>query len=137
MSNKSFRGHGSRAAMMLAVLLSSSWGCATGGSASHAHIPALTATHTATIVVHNRNWADMIMYVVIGNGRYRLGAVETFTTRSFRVPGVIPLPAEVSLFAESRVYGETYNSPSVTIRRGDAIVLTMENQAQFSSLLKR
>jgi hypothetical protein len=126
-----------RTVLLLALSLVITWGCATGAGSSIAHLPQTASTRTAAIVVHNRHWGDMNLYVVVGNGRYRLGAVETHHTRSFQVPAVIPLPSDISLFAAAMVDGESYQSPLISVRRGDTIIFTVDYQPQFSSLLKR
>ena len=136
MSIRAFRTLGPRAALTVALSLGSSWGCATGAGPSATHLSQRAGIRTAAIVVHNLHSADMHLSVVVGGTRYRLGPVETFTSRTFRMPTVIPLPSDVSLAAAAIVGDESYISPSISVRQGDTIIFTVENQPKFSSLLK-
>ena len=106
-------------------------------SASFSVQPETVPRPTATITVQNQNLADIGVYVVVNGARFKLGAVESFRSRTFRVPGVIPLPSEIGLFVSALATDERYHSPAITLMPGDALVLTFENAAQFSSILRR
>ena len=106
-------------------------------SASFSVQPETVTRPSATITVHNQNLADIGVYVVVSGARFKLGAVESFRSRMFRVPRGIQLPSEIGLFVSARATDEHYYSPAITLMPGDEMVFTFENAAQFSSILRR
>lgn len=77
-----------RQSMVLAVALMSVAGCAARSSATR------TATidrnfcpkATATLYVTNDNWLDVVVYVLRGGSRFRLGEVTSIQSAVFRIP---------------------------------------------------
>lgn len=126
----------SQALMLCAVALTGLTGCA--GFSSSLPVQSGGLSHeAATITVHNRRFADVRVYVVLNQATYRLGSVESFRTRTFNIPRVIPLPSEIGLLVSAFASDEQYTSPLISVSRGEGIVFTLENTPQFSSIVRR
>lgn len=109
-------------------------------SASQSHqppiVPQLSAP-TATVTVHNEQWADMRVYVVDGTAEYRLGMVPAMSSATFKVPKVISTPSELRFLASSPTSDESRSSEPVTVFAGSAVEFTIGQTRVLSSLFVR
>lgn len=91
----------------------------------------------ATITVDNRRLTDISVYALAGGTRFRLGAVDSQSSRTFTVPRMIPIPSDIELLATARADDENYSSLPIAVGPGDSIVFIVEHAMKFSMLLKR
>lgn len=86
-----------------------------------------------TLVVENNNWQEMVIYLVRGSLRSRIGSVPSLSTGKFTIP--------VSLtggFGDLRVMADpigstrTYTSPVINIVPGSQVELTLQNNLAVS-----
>lgn len=93
---------------------------------------------TATVTVHNEQWADMRVYIVDGsNAEYRLGTVPAMSSTTFKVPKVISSPSDLRFFASSLTGDEARSSEPVSVSSGSAVEFTIGQTRVLSSLFVR
>ena len=61
-------------------------GCARAARLAKNSERTFCAKSTATVYVQNDNWLDVVIYVVRGGSRYRLGQVSSLTAAKFEIP---------------------------------------------------
>lgn len=89
----------------------------------------------AVVRVENQNWSDMVVYVVQGSMRMRLGTVTSMRSVTFRVPHVFQgNGGEIRLLADPIGSGETYLSDPVRLRDGEQLSLSVQNSLQLSNI---
>ncbi len=90
-----------------------------------------------TIEVRNRYFGAIVVYLVSSGASARLGLVQSNRTERFRFPvGVNPYGSEIRLLADPVGDFESYRSEPITIS-GNVIVLTVENELRFSTVVIR
>jgi hypothetical protein len=84
--------------------------------------------------VVNQNWLDVNVYAISGSGRYRLGTVNSFTTRDFELPRwLIATHQEVTLVTDPIGSRVANVSNTVIFTPGDVIQLTVENAINLTN----
>ena len=92
-------------------------------------------TETVILDVQNHNWADVIIYVVHDGRRTRLNTVRaTKTTWLIIPPNLIGQVGILQLIARRVGAYDRYVSPSISIRTGSTVVLTLESDLSRSSV---
>lgn len=92
----------------------------------------------ARVVVENRYWADMTIYVDRAGSRSRLGTVSTNQTRTFELsPVVAPPGASVAFVADPVGSADTYSSPRTPVGPGDRYRWTLAVELAHSTLVRR
>ena len=91
-------------------------------------------SHT-TLLVENNNWSDMVIYLVRGATRARLGSVTGMGTAKFRITDAMAGGGygEVRIIADPIGSQRTYTSPVINIVPGSQVELTLQNNIQISS----
>lgn len=85
--------------------------------------------------VQNHNWADVIIYVVHDGRRTRLDTVRATKTTSLVVPpNLIGQAGNLQLIARRVGAYDRYISPTISIRTGSTLVLTLESDLKRSSI---
>jgi len=85
--------------------------------------------------VQNHNWADMIIYVVHDGRRTRLNTVTATKTTTLIIPAnMIGQVGNLQLVARRVGAYDRYISPSISIRTGSTVVLTLESDLRRSSI---
>jgi len=94
-----------------------------------------SATQTVILDVQNHNWADVIIYVVHDGRRTRLNTVRATRTTSLIIPPrLIGQVGNLQLIARRVGAYDRYISPSISIRTGTTVVLTLESDLSRSSV---
>src|SRR5688500_11021963 len=94
-----------------------------------------SATQTVILDVQNHNWADVIIYVVHDGRRTRLNTVRATRTTSLIIPAnMIGQAGNLQLIARRVGAYDRYISPSVSIRTGSTVVLTLESDLKRSTV---
>lgn len=88
--------------------------------------------------VDNRHWADMTISIRRSGTVSRLGLVTTNGRRSFTIPPVVGAAgASVVFLADPVGSGAVYESPVVSLGRGDRYLWTLAVQIEQSTLVRR
>ena len=92
-------------------------------------------TQIVILDVQNHNWADVIIYVVHDGRRTRLNTVRATRTTSLIIPpNLIGQVGNLQLIARRVGAYDRYVSPSISIRTGSTVVLTLESDLSRSSV---
>jgi hypothetical protein len=95
----------------------------------------LSAAQTVILDVQNHNWADVIIYVVHDGRRTRLNTVRATRTTSLIIPPrLVGQIGNLQLIARRVGAYDRYISPSISIRTGSTVVLTLESDLSRSSV---
>ncbi len=106
------------------------------GCAPPSQVTPLAST-PATVTVHNQQSSDVKIYLLAGSAEHKLGSVNSMSSATFRIPGVLPTPSELSFRAVPVVSGETQSTDRITLWPGSDLVFTVGQGAATSSLLRR
>lgn len=88
--------------------------------------------------VDNRHWADMTISIRRGGTVSRLGLVTTNARRSFTIPSVVGAAGTSVVFLADPVgSGSVFQSPVVSLAKGDRYVWTLAVQLEHSTLVRR
>jgi len=119
------------AAAALGLFLSGSTGCATHRASSAAE----PAPEDVTLEVDNHNWSDVLLYVVHDGSTSRFTQVTAAKSASLLIPSYLVGSNGIVRFVAHRIGGlDDYYSPSVSVRTGQTIALTLEGQLEMSSI---
>ena len=124
-----------RAGLFLTVLIGlASLGAACslwpGGEAPN---PMMRGSPTAVgVVVENQNWSDMVIYVVRGGSRRRLGMVTTTNRASYELDRSL-LTSNMYLRAEAVGSSRSIRTDVLNVSEGDVVIWTIANQLGLSS----
>jgi hypothetical protein len=88
-----------------------------------------------TLLVENNNWSDMVIYLVRGSSRARLGSVTSMGTAKFRITDAMAGGGygELRIQADPIGSDRTYTSPVINIVPGSQVELRLQNNIQISS----
>ena len=87
-----------------------------------------------TLVVENNNWQDMVIYVLNGGQRARLGSVNSMSTARFRVSdGLSGGFGQLRLLADPIGSNRAYALPIINIVPGSEVQVRLENNITTSS----
>jgi hypothetical protein len=121
------------AAAILAVALAPALGsCALirGGSAEGEEEP----VPETVLVVVNRHWANVTVYILRGHSRVRIGTVNSMASQEFVVPAIlVGRVVDLRLVADP-VGGDPYISDEVLVGPGDRIEFRLANILGHSSI---
>lgn len=87
-----------------------------------------------TLVVQNNNWSEMVIYVMRGTTRARLGHVSSMSSATFPIPEVLaggPY-GEVRIIADPVGSGGRYTSSVIQIVPGAQVEITLANNLAMS-----
>jgi hypothetical protein len=87
-----------------------------------------------TLVVENKNWSEMVIYLVRGSSRARLGSVLSMTTAKFPIADVLtggPY-GELRIQADPVGSSRTYTSPVIHVVPGTQAELSLANNISMS-----
>lgn len=100
----------------------------------HAHTDAVTADD-ATLEVDNHNWSDVLLYIVHDGSTTRFAEVTATKSASIPIPYYLVGADGIVSFVAHRIGGyDDYYSPSVSLRTGQTIALTLEGTLAMSSI---
>ena len=122
-----------RVAVLFSTLLSAGPGC---GLLSRPH-PAATGSllHSeVSVEVENHNWSDITIYLMTGGLPQRLGMVTALSNASFAFPSQRLNTAGSVHLRALPVAGRPYTSEAILVQPGQAIMWTLENDLDISSL---
>jgi hypothetical protein len=125
---KAFNGIVAAAATLLVTA------CAPGAMSEGSASPeARKAEEPVTVTVRNNNWSDMIVYVVRGSARSRLGMVTSLRTETFTVPRAsISGNGTVQLYADPVGSLRGYLTEAVPVRAGQQVSLDVGSSLSIS-----
>jgi len=119
----------------LAVVLAAA--CAPGATMDGAAGPAQKTATPATVTVQNSNWLDVVVYVVSGTQRQRLGMVTALGTQTFRIPRGAMGNGRVQVFADPVGSTQGYLSESISVQPGQRLALDVGQNLSHSFLAIR
>lgn len=91
----------------------------------------------ATVTVHNQQPADMRIFISLGNVDYRLGLAPAMSSIEFKIPRVIPTPAEIRFSAKTVSGDESQSSEPVSVSAAEAVEFTIGQTRVITSLFVR
>ena len=92
-----------------------------------------TEDQTAIVQVTNNNWADMVIYVVRGGARFRLGTAPSLSTVELNLPrSLVDGTGEVELAADPVGSDRVFRTGPIHVAAGQLIELTLQNHLQIS-----
>ena len=119
----------------LGIALAAAMIACRGGQFPEDVLADLSATQTVILDVQNHNWADVIIYVVHDGRRTRLNTVRATEATSLVIPPrLIGQVGSLQLIARRVGAYDRYVSPSISIRTGTTVVLTLESDLSRSSV---
>ena len=89
------------------------------------------------VQVDNHNWSDVVIYLLHGGTRTRLGTVGTAHSTSFRFPASYAAADRVSLLVTPIGSPLRFESERFSVLSGQRVFWTVENALNRSSLLIR
>jgi hypothetical protein len=89
------------------------------------------------VQVDNHNWSDVVVYLLHGGIRTRLGTVGTAQSISFRFPASYAVVDRVSLLVAPIGSSQRFESERFSVLSGQRVFWTIENTLNRSSLLVR
>ena len=122
--------------MGISNLLVAAAAAATLGACAPAtqHARMASAERRTTLVIENHNWADMVIYVLRGTQRSRVGSVNSMSTARFKLPeSVAGTYGELRIQADPIGSRRTYTSPVINVVPGTQVELRLENNISISS----
>jgi hypothetical protein len=122
---------GSRLRVLLCGLLAVA-GCTMHGA------PATHRRHTVqtvSIVVDNRELADLQIFLLRDGAQLPVGYVEGMTRRSLRIPAVGPLTTQFALMAATRSSLEGLRSPTIIVAPGQSISWRLDRASQGANVI--
>ena len=87
-----------------------------------------------TLEVDNRNWADIVVYVVHDGTATRFMTITGSTTQAVPLAPRFIGADGILRFVAHQIGGQDYYSPSVSVRTGGTIALTLLPQLNMSSV---
>jgi hypothetical protein len=110
-------------------------GTDTGTEPGAAAEPAQTPLRDVPVRVENNSRSDVVVYVVRGSVRTRLGTVTPATSQTFTISGaIIGDQGGISLLADPVAGGRSLLSQNVYVRPGQRLVWTLESRLDRSLL---
>jgi hypothetical protein len=107
------------------------------GCASHHGTTQTTAATVNTpldLEVENHNWSDIVIYLVRGTQRQRLGMVNALSSTVFTFPYRRLGSSGDARFSAHVIGGAGYTSESVLVQPGQTLKWTLESDLARSSL---
>jgi hypothetical protein len=87
-----------------------------------------------TLIVQNNNWLDMVIYVVQGSQRARLGSVNSMTTSRFRITDSLAGGfGQLRLVADPIGSNRSFALPMINVVPGSEVQVRLENNIAASS----
>ena len=87
-----------------------------------------------TLIVKNNNWHDMVIYVVTGSQRARLGSVGSMSTTRFRIRDSLGGGfGQLRLVADPIGSNRSYALPIINVVPGSEVQVRLENNIATSS----
>ena len=135
--------HPIRRALALGLALLLCAGCArrvrtgtgTGSEPAASSDEAQTARRDVPLRVENNSRSDVVIYVLRGSVRTRLGTVTPVTSQTFAISGaIIGDQGGISLLADPVAGGRSLVSQNVYVRPGQRLVWTLESRLDRSLL---
>jgi hypothetical protein len=122
-----------RLAVLFAALLSTGPGC--GLIPRRDPTAAGSQLHTeVSVEVENHNWSDITIYLMAGGLPHRLGMVTALSSASFAFPSHRLNTGTGVRLRALPVAGRPFTSEPILVRPGQAIMWTLENDLDISSL---
>ena len=86
-----------------------------------------------TLVVENNNWSEVVIYVMRGSSRTRLGNVQSMRTARFHITDtMVNGLGEVRIVADPIGSDRAYVSPVINVVPGSRVDLKVQNQLSVS-----
>jgi hypothetical protein len=108
------------------------------GCASHHRSTTQTSAATSNtpveLEVENHNWSDIVVYLVRGTQRQRLGMVNALSNTVFTFPYRRLGSSGDARFSAHAIGGGGYTSESVLVQPGQMLKWTLESDLSRSSL---
>ena len=118
----------------------STWAAAVAAIAIGACAPATEQSQVGapesatTLVVKNNNWQEVVIYVMRGAMRTRLGSVTSMNSARFRLSDTMMSgTGGVRIVADPIGSARTYTSPAITVTPGAQVELQVQNQISISN----
>jgi hypothetical protein len=87
-----------------------------------------------TVVVQNNNWLDMVIYVMNGTQRTRLGSVNSMSSARFRVTDALSGGyGQLRLVADPIGSNRAFALPMINVVPGAEVQVRLENNITTSS----
>ena len=122
-----------RLAVLFSTLLSAGPGCGLLSRPNPASTGSLLNSEVS-IEVENHNWSDITVYLVTGGLPQRLGMVTALSNASFAFPAQRLNTAGSVRLRALPVAGRAYTSDAILVQPGQAIMWTLENDLDISTL---
>lgn len=88
----------------------------------------------ATLLVKNNNWQEVVIYMLRGSSRARLGSVPSMGSARFRLAEMmINGTGDVRIMADPIGSPQTYTSPAINVVPGSEVELQVQNHISISS----
>jgi hypothetical protein len=115
---------------LIAVVIATTTGCASKRSGqlgwSNADAPSVT--------VRNDNWLDVVVYLVRGASRFRMGTVRSTSTETFRLPsGAHSSGSPLRIMADPIGASQGYLTEPVVLGPGQRLELKVASPINVSS----
>jgi hypothetical protein len=125
----------------LAATVAGTAGCATGGARTEFHdaggyFERAPTSADNVLVVDNRNWSNMTIYLIRSGVRARVGSVGSMSTTEIRLPRDL-MAGDVAVLARPLAGRDGYVTSRLNVRPGQRIQLRLEHNLNLSSFTVR
>ena len=87
-----------------------------------------------TLLIENRNWADITIYAIRGGSRVRLGTVTSMNSAEFVIPAEVAGSGNIRLLADPVGSTQTFLSEPVVVGPGEQIEWRLAQNLRQSAL---
>ena len=101
--------------------------------ATHHGSSAPPAAEKAAVTVKNDNWSDVVVFVVRGGTRSRIGSVTAMSTNTFRVPSDLAPDGVLQLMVDPVGSNSVYVTDRIVVNSGQRVELTVAQVLRMSS----
>jgi len=124
-------------APMLALVTIDASACASRGAPVGSGVPSMAQEAEQMVTVQNDNWLDVVVYVVNGSARARIGTVGGLSRATFRVKGGLMSTSPARLLIDPIGTSRGYLTDAITVMPGQQIELRVGSQLSLSTVLTR
>ena len=124
-------------APMLALVTIDASACASRGAPVGSGVPSMAQEAEQMVTVQNDNWLDVVVYVVNGSARARVGTVGGLSSATFRVKGGLMSTTPARLLIDPIGTSRGYLTDAITVMPGQQIELRVGSQLSLSTVLTR
>ena len=124
-------------APVLALVTIDASACASRGAQMGSGVGSTAQVAEQMVTVQNDNWLDVVVYVVNGSARARVGTVSGLSRATFRVQGGVISTSSARLLIDPIGTSRGYLTEAINVMPGQRIELRVGSQLSLSTVSTR